>query len=118
MWFFSKRRDQAEQAVIIARLRAELDDLGESYSEVVSRRASAETAMRKMQKAMTDEGVAEIAKTVTARIADIYAEGRGGVKTRDIAVHSVVASAIREAVRGEAHWNEARLAADAHREVG
>lgn len=115
LWFRSKAdRDNVAE---IVRLRAELDDLGESYMAAVGGRVHAEFAMQKMQKAMTDEGVAKIAAEATAEIADIYAQGRGGVKTRDIAVHAVIARAVREAARGEASWNEGMLAAEAYREV-
>lgn len=109
MWPF---RAPDGQSAIIAQLRAELDDLSESYMGVVSAKSDAEIAMRNMQKALTDDGVGEIAAQVAAEIADIYASGRsGGVQSRDLAVHAVVAEAVRKAARGEKHWNEGGVAA-------
>lgn len=109
MWPF--RKCDCEQR--IRDLTQERDQADDAYTDIVQAKSRAESAMREMHKATTDEGVADIARDVTAQIADIYASGRGGVKQRDIAVHAVVAAAIRKAVCGSAHWNEGRLAAKA-----
>jgi len=111
IWPFNKRPDEAE----LQRLRAALSDADDAIMSWMQHAGQAESAMREMQKAMTDDGVAEIARTVTAQIADIYAAGRDTVERRDIAVHATVAEAVRKAVRGEKHWNEGRLAQDAQR---
>ncbi len=107
MWPFPSRANDK----LIWDLRQRLDQAEDAYTDIVQAKSAAESAMREMQKATTDDGVADIARDVAAQVADIYASGRGGVKQRDIAVHAVVAEAIRKAVRGEAHWNEGRLAA-------
>lgn len=110
MWPFRNRSDDAQT---IRDLCQERDQAEDAYMNLLQAQGAAEAAMREMQKAMTDEGVAEIARAVTAQIADIYASGSGGVRQRDIAVHAAVATAVRKAARGEAHWNEGRLAAEA-----
>ena len=106
MWPFRSKGD----AELISHLKQERDQAEDAYAALVEAKCSAVAAMQEMQKATTDEGVAEIARGVTAQIADIYAAGGLGVKPRDIAVHAVVAAAIRKAVRGEQHWNEGGLA--------
>jgi ABC-type transporter MlaC component len=107
VWLFCKC--DAEQR--IADLKQERDQAEDGYMAIVQAKGAAETAMREMQKAMTDEGVADIARAVTTQIADIYASGGRNVKQRDIAVHAAVAEAVRKAARGESHWNERHLAA-------
>lgn len=110
MWFF---RNRSADAQTIRALSQERDQAEDAYTNLLQAHGAAEAAMREMQKAMTDEGVAGLARKVTAQIANIYAAGSGGVTQRDIAVHAVVATAVRKAARGEAHWNEGRLAAKA-----
>lgn len=107
MWPFCKCG--AEQR--IADLKQERDEAYDAYIALSGAKDAAEVAMANMRKALTNEGVADVARAVTSEIADIYASGGRSVKARDIAVHATVAAAIREAVKGEKHWNEGGLAA-------
>lgn len=109
MWPFSRCKCSER----LRDLRQEQDQADDAYSGLLQSKCAAEAAMHRMQKATTDQGISEIAKGVTAQIADIYAAGGHGVRTRDIAVHTAVAAAVRRAVRGESHWNERGLAAAA-----
>ncbi len=107
MWPFRK---QGGDAATIRRLRVELDDQVQATLSWQQHANKADAAMREMQTALTDDGVAAIARAVTARVADVYAAGGRSVEDRDVAVHAIVAEAVRKAARGEKHWNEAALA--------
>lgn len=115
MWPFRSRN--GGDAETIRSLRRSLEEAEDSYVSLLQSRDAAEAAMRAMQKPMTEAGLAEIAKQVTAEIADIYAAAGRGVKTRDIAVHAIVRGAIRKATMGEAAWNEGMLASVAYKEI-
>jgi hypothetical protein len=107
MWPFRRCERDAE---LIRHLRQERDQADDAYGELVQQTAAAKKAMHEMQKATTEGGLAEIAASVTANIADIYASGSPSVSERDAAVHAVVAGAVRRATLGENHWNERSLA--------
>lgn len=118
MWPFRSSRD----AEVIRNLKQDRDqwedayrDLEESQAALIQARGAAETSLANIRRALTAEGVAEIASKATAQIADIYASGAGGVVQRDIWVHAVVAAAIRIATEGERHWNEGALAQEFYR---
>lgn len=107
MWPF--RRCNCEQR--IRDLTQERDQSDDAYTDLVQAKCAAESAMREMQKALTDEGVADIARSVTAAVADIYATAGRTVKQRDIAVHAAIAAAVRKVAHGVKDWDEGRLAA-------
>ena len=114
MWPF---RNSRKDAATISDLRQRLDQAEDAYTSLVQAKGAAETAMRNMQKPLTDDGLNQIAKEVTERIADIYASNTGGVKARDAAVYAVIHATVREATRGEKYWNTGLLAAEAYREI-
>lgn len=93
-------------AETIRALRHEVDEAWDSYTNQVQRTATAEAALAALQKPMTEAGLDDVAKTVTAQIADIYARGGSGVHGRDAAVYSVIRSTILKATRGD---KDARL---------
>lgn len=111
-WPFRKKNDDTET---IRNLRRELDDAWETATNARQGRYAAEAAMEAMQKPLTEAGLDEIANRAAAEIADIYAAGGSGVRTRDIQVHAVVRGAVRKAAVGEKAWNEGALAAAAYR---
>lgn len=97
MWPFRKNDD----AETIRALRQELAEAEESYIGVAQQAGAAKTALAALQKPMTESGLDEIAKTVTAQVADIYARGGSSVEGRDAAVNSVIRCTILKATRGE-----------------
>lgn len=113
MWPFSTIRELREY---VRDLSQELNRRADNVEGLRSRAINAEIAMRKMQRAITDDGLDEITKAVTARVADIYASSHGGVKARDRAVYAVIHAAVREAMLGEKYWNTGQLARDAYKD--
>lgn len=105
-WLFRPRVDHQ----IIAALKQARDEANDECVGLYQQLGSAKSAMSAMQKAVTDEGIADIARAVTAKVADIYAAGRHSVRQRDVAVHAVVAAAVRKASTGTSAWNEEALA--------
>ena len=102
---FSK--EIAAQAATIERLRAEVDDFSESYgylqqqcSDLKDKAAAAESAMQKMQMALSPDGPRVMAAEAAKQISDIYAKGFDGVAERDKAVGQIVEASIRAALRG------------------
>lgn len=113
MWPFRSGRDDAEMN---SALRRELEEADETIIGLHQKLAAAQTAMAKMQKAATPEGLDEIARSLTARVADIYAQGWPRVRDRDAAVSTIIHRSFREAMQGEAAWNARQLAAAAYKE--
>lgn len=110
MWPFSPREDKQT----IRMLRSELDQLECAYMGIYQRLGASEAAMKAMQKALDDNGLAEIAKAATAEIADIYARNSSGVRGRNEAIFSVIHREVSKAARGESAWDTGAIAREAY----
>lgn len=111
MWPFRNRNEDAQT---IRALRAEVEEAWDSYTIQIQHTGTAKAALALVQKPMTEAGLDEIARSVAAEIADIYACGGSSVRLRDIAVRTVIRAAVRKATTGEKAWNEAMLARAAY----
>ncbi|MVB00040.1 hypothetical protein GN330_22575 [Nitratireductor sp. CAU 1489] len=95
-------------------LRSELDQLEDAYLVICQRLGASETAMKAMQKALDDNGLAEIAKVATAEIADIYARNSSGIRGRNVAIFTVIHREVSKAARGHPSWNTAAIARETY----